>query len=49
MRNLYSEKQIKALTNSRVRELRGFKRKPKGYSWTVCKQTKQIIKTRITQ
>jgi hypothetical protein len=37
--NLWSEKQERAITNFRVRELKGFKRSPKGYSWTVCKQT----------
>ena len=39
----WSEKQKRAITNSRVRELKGFKRSPKGYSWSVCKQTGTVV------
>jgi len=39
----WSEKQKRAVTNSRVRELKGFKRSPKGYSWAVCKQTGTVV------
>ena len=41
--NLWSEKQKRAVTNSRVRELKLLRRKPKGYSWSVCKQTGTVV------
>ena len=41
--NLWSEKQKRAWTNSRVEELKLLRRNPKGYSWSVCKQTGTVV------